>query len=110
MEPRFIAEYQLGGGMLAANLGYRFRPATRAFGNVVIDGAGWTQATVPSGSATAKLTIANLTLRHGQQIGTGGCVKVANAATAIRFSFCLMRIPTPILITFFSKRYYFKNI
>lgn len=52
------------------------------FGNVVIDGAGWTQATVPSGSTTAKLTIANLTLRHGQQIGTGGCVKVANAATA----------------------------
>ena len=52
------------------------------FGNVIIDGAGWTQATVPSGSATAKLTIANLTLRHGQQIGTGGCVKVANAGTA----------------------------
>ncbi|MBS0557894.1 MAG: right-handed parallel beta-helix repeat-containing protein [Proteobacteria bacterium] len=50
-------------------------------GKVIIDGAGWTQVTVPAGSATARLTVANLTLRHGQQIGTGGCVKVANAGT-----------------------------
>jgi hypothetical protein len=51
------------------------------FGAVVIDGAGWTQATVPSGSATVKLTIANLTLRHGQQTGKGGCVSVRDPAT-----------------------------
>lgn len=51
------------------------------FGNVVIDGAGWTQATVLAGSATARLTIANLTLRRGGKIGTGGCVNVPNAGT-----------------------------
>lgn len=52
------------------------------FGNVVIDGAGWTQATVGASSGTTALTIANLTLRHGQQVGKGGCVSVLNANTA----------------------------
>ena len=37
VEPRFIAEYDLQGAFLAGNLGYRFRKATRAFGNVIID-------------------------------------------------------------------------
>jgi hypothetical protein len=50
-------------------------------GNVVIDGAGWTPATVAAGAGVARLTIANLTLRHGQQIGKGGCVGVADPAT-----------------------------
>ncbi|MBS0570029.1 MAG: right-handed parallel beta-helix repeat-containing protein [Proteobacteria bacterium] len=51
------------------------------FGNVVIDGAGWTPATVAAGSDTAKLTIANLTLRRGQLIGRGGCVSVLKSTT-----------------------------
>jgi len=50
-------------------------------GTVVIDGAGWTQATVAAGSGTTTLTLANLTLRHGQAIGKGGCVSVNDATT-----------------------------
>lgn len=50
-------------------------------GAVVIDGAGWTPATVVAGSGTAKLTIANLALRRGQQIGKGGCVGVLDPNT-----------------------------
>lgn len=50
-------------------------------GAVLIDGAGWTQATVAANSGTAKLAIANLTLRHGNQIGKGGCVSVTNPDT-----------------------------
>lgn len=53
-------------------------------GKVVIDGAGWTQATVAADSGTVKLTIANLTLRHGGQIGKGGCVSVMNPSTVTR--------------------------
>lgn len=37
VEPRFIGEYDLDQVLLAANLGYRFRPTARAFGNVVVD-------------------------------------------------------------------------
>ncbi|HTI95196.1 MAG TPA: hypothetical protein VL425_01635, partial [Rudaea sp.] len=63
------------------------------FGNVVIDGAGWTQATVAVGSGTTAFTLANLTLRHGQAIGKGGCVSVNDAGTStvldhVRFIEC----------------------
>ncbi|HET9048064.1 MAG TPA: right-handed parallel beta-helix repeat-containing protein [Chiayiivirga sp.] len=51
------------------------------FGNVVIDGAGWTPISVGVSAATTTLTVANLTLRHGQVIGKGGCVSVLNPAT-----------------------------
>lgn len=51
-------------------------------GSVVIDGAGWTQATVAANAGTTTLTIANLTLRHGGQVGKGGCVSVLDPATA----------------------------
>src|SRR6476619_7444098 len=40
-------------------------------GNVVIDGGGQRLVNVPTGSTTNALTIANLTLRHGQAIGKG---------------------------------------
>ncbi|MEZ4468026.1 MAG: hypothetical protein R3F43_27235 [bacterium] len=37
IEPRLAADFGLPQGTLNANLGYRFRSATRAFGNVVVD-------------------------------------------------------------------------
>lgn len=51
------------------------------FGNVVIDGGGQRIVNVATGSTTNALTIANLTLRHGQAIGKGGCVNVAKTST-----------------------------
>ena len=51
------------------------------FGNVVIDGAGWTPVTVAAATPTTRLVVANLTLRHGQKAGKGGCVSVLNPAT-----------------------------
>lgn len=51
------------------------------FGNVIIDGANNTQITVYAGAGYTNLTIANLTLRHGQTLGTGGCVDVSSITT-----------------------------
>lgn len=53
-------------------------------GQVVIDGAGWTQVAVDANAGTETLTIAGLTLRHGNRIGKGGCVSVLNPNTSTR--------------------------
>jgi len=50
-------------------------------GGVIIDGAGWTPVHVDAGSNTTSLAITNLTLRHGNAVGKGGCVAVVRSAT-----------------------------
>lgn len=52
-------------------------------GAVVIDGAGHQPLHVDAGSTTTRLTVANLSLRHGGAIGRGGCIAVAPASTTL---------------------------